>query len=135
MKIRKDDHAEQPSTLCFQRDELAPYQYFETFVRKVPFSPEKSLQLALLRRCHPYFPRETVRKRCKKQKFVPRSRTMDMERRRRGMLFFCERLRGIKCRAVLPEAPATALEKRLDCQAAWKIEGRRSDVANPRFGQ
>jgi hypothetical protein len=48
MKIRKDDHAEQPSTLCFQRDELAPYQYFETFVRKVPLSPEKSLQLALL---------------------------------------------------------------------------------------
>jgi hypothetical protein len=48
MKIRKDDHAEQPSTLFFQRDELAPYQYFETFVRKLPLSPEKSLHLALL---------------------------------------------------------------------------------------
>ena len=48
MKTRKDDHAEQPSTLFFQRDELAPYQYFETFVRKLPLSPEKSLQLALL---------------------------------------------------------------------------------------
>jgi len=48
MKIRKDDHAEQPSTLFFQRDELAPYQYFETFVRKLPLSPENSLQLALL---------------------------------------------------------------------------------------
>ena len=48
MKTRKNDHAEQLSTLFFQRDELAPYQYFETFVRKLPLSPEKSLQLALL---------------------------------------------------------------------------------------
>ena len=48
MKIRNNDHVEQRSTVFFQLDELAPYQYFETFVRKLPLSPEKSLQLALL---------------------------------------------------------------------------------------
>ena len=48
MKTRRADHAEQRSTLFCQRDELASYQYFETFVRKLPLSPEKSLQLALL---------------------------------------------------------------------------------------
>jgi len=48
MKPRNNGHAEQPWASLFQRDELAPYQYSESFVRKVPLSPEKSLQLALL---------------------------------------------------------------------------------------